>query len=222
MAEDQSNPRGERLPPVLGGSGSTAMGTLLTLLRRPVLEVAPRLLGCVVRTSVGGEEVAVRLTEVEAYDGARDPASHGFRGPTPRTSVMYGPAGFVYVYFTYGMHWCANVVTGVEGHASAVLLRAGEVVEGIEMARARRPRCRRDVDLARGPARLATCLGIDGSLSGHRIGEPPLTLDLAEPVPDDQVLEGPRVGISKAIDHPWRFWIAGEATVSVHRGSSSS
>jgi DNA-3-methyladenine glycosylase len=117
-------------------------------------QVAPALLGVRLVSELGGTRVAVRLTEVEAYMGGQDPGSHAYRGPTPRTTVMFGPAGFLYVYFTYGMHWCANVVCGPDGSASAVLLRAGEVVEGLDAARARRRAARRDEDLARGPARL--------------------------------------------------------------------
>lgn len=129
---------------------------------RSPLEVAPDLLGCVVRH--GG--VAVRLTEVEAYAGARDPGSHAFRGRTPRNAVMFGEPGHVYLYFTYGMHTCANLVCWPEGRAGAVLLRAGEVVEGLELARQRRAAARRsggavaDRDLARGPARLVQALGL--------------------------------------------------------------
>ena len=130
------------------------MPGLRDVLSGPVLEVAPRLLGAVLRHG----DVAVRLTEVEAYDGPDDPGSHAFRGPTPRNAVMFGPAGFLYVYFTYGMHHCCNVVTGPEGTPSAVLLRAGEVVAGVEVARARRPRST-DRDLARrGP--VARFLGV--------------------------------------------------------------
>src|SRR5437763_3462971 len=132
----------------------------------PSLRLAPRLLGAVLVSDLGGARVAVRLTEVEAYEGLDDPASHAFRGPTPRTAVMFGPAGYLYCYFTYGMHWCANVVCGVDGVPAAVLLRAGEVVAGVDAARERRPAARRDADLARGPARLAGCLALGRSTNG--------------------------------------------------------
>src|SRR3954469_7792467 len=140
-------------------------------LPRAVLEgwstqVAPALLGVRLVSELGGERVVVRLTEVEAYMGEDDPGSHAFRGPTPRTQIMYGAAGFLYVYFTYGMHWCANVVCGPTGSASAVLLRAGEVVEGLDAAPSRRPAARSDAELARGPARLTAALGIDGRQNG--------------------------------------------------------
>ncbi|BDZ58338.1 putative 3-methyladenine DNA glycosylase [Barrientosiimonas endolithica] len=139
---------------------------------RPVLEVAPELLGCVV-THAG---VGVRLTEVEAYDGSNDPGSHAFRGETPRTRVMFGPPGGLYVYFTYGMHHCANLVCGEDGRASAVLLRAGEVVTGIDLARERRTAGRStrlaDRDLARGPARLVQALGITRGDDGVRTTDP--------------------------------------------------
>lgn len=128
--------------------------------------LAPRLLGARLSSGSGPERVAVRLSEVEAYEGADDPASHAFRGPTPRNDVMFGPPGHLYVYFVYGMHWCANLVCGPQGTASALLLRAGEVVEGLAIARARRPAARRDVDLARGPARLAQCLNLSRADNG--------------------------------------------------------
>ncbi|MFD0823650.1 DNA-3-methyladenine glycosylase, partial [Micromonospora zhanjiangensis] len=134
-----------------------------TLLAGPVETAARGLLGC--RLTAGG--VTVRLTEVEAYAGSGgDPASHAYRGRTRRNAVMFGPAGHAYLYFTYGMHWCLNVVTGPDGEASAVLLRAGEVVDGLDIARSRRPAVRRDVDLARGPARLCSTLGLDGAAYG--------------------------------------------------------
>ena len=182
------------------------------------VEVAARsLLGC--RLTAGG--VTVRLTEVEAYAGTgEDPASHAHRGRTERNAIMFGPAGFSYVYFTYGMHWCMNVVTGTPGVASAVLLRAGEVVSGVDAARARRPAVRRDVDLARGPARLCSALGIDRSAYGLNL------LDAASPVrlswgpgsvPAPAIAAGPRVGVTGAHDLEWRFWIAEDPTVSAYR-----
>jgi len=179
----------------------------------PVLEVAPRLLGAVLRHG----DVAVRLTEVEAYDGADDPGSHAYRGRTDRNAVMFGPAGHLYVYFTYGMHHCCNVVTGEQGRASAVLLRAGEVVEGHETARARRGGAR-ERDLARGPARLCQALAItredDGAdLSG---ASPQLVLPAEEPG-TGAVQTGPRVGLRGAPERPWRFWLAGDPTVSAYR-----
>jgi DNA-3-methyladenine glycosylase len=183
---------------------------LREVLSGPVLDVAPRLLGAVLRRG----EVAVRLTEVEAYDGPADPGSHAYRGPTPRNSVMFGPPGFLYVYFTYGMHYCCNVVTGPEGTPSAVLLRAGDVVAGVEVARSRRPRST-DRDLARGPARLCQTLGIDLVDNGVDLTCGSLTLEPGEPV--TTVSTGPRVGLRGAPDRPWRFWVTGDPTVSPYR-----
>jgi DNA-3-methyladenine glycosylase len=170
------------------------------------------LLGSVLRRG----EVACRVTEVEAYDGAGDPGSHAFRGPTPRNAVMFGPPGHLYVYFTYGMHFCCNVVCGPEGSASAVLLRAGEIVEGVEVARARRTAARHDRDLARGPARLCQSLGIAADANGHDLTAAPLTLTVSDE-PGGTVVSGPRVGLRHAADRPWRFWLAGEPTVSAYR-----
>jgi DNA-3-methyladenine glycosylase len=185
---------------------------LQDLLEGPVLQVAPRLLGSVLSSG----HVACRITEVEAYDGPRDPGSHAFRGPTARNGVMFGPAGHLYVYFTYGMHFCCNVVCGPEGRASAVLLRAGEIVDGVEEARGRRPAARHDRDLARGPARLCQALGIAADANGHDLTAPPITLTIAEG-PPRAVLSGPRVGLRHAADRPWRFWLEGEPTVSSYR-----
>lgn len=180
---------------------------LPAFLSAPVLEVAPRLLGATLRH--GG--VAIRLTEVEAYDGPEDPGSHAYRGPTPRNQVMFGPPGRLYVYFTYGMHHCANVVCGPEGRPSAVLLRAGEVVAGIETARARRPGST-DRDLARGPARLCQALGLD--LGHNTLDLTDGVLRLGEPVPPGRIRTGPRVGLRQAAERPWRFWIEDEPSVS--------
>jgi len=181
---------------------------------RPVLEVARELLGMVV---VHGT-VAVRLTEVEAYAGDVDPASHAYRGRTARNAVMFGPGGHAYVYFTYGMHFCMNLVCGPEGRAAAVLLRAGEVVDGLEHARLRRPGAS-DRDLARGPARLTKAMGVDRALDGADVTgrDSPLRVLRGEPVPDEVVRRGPRVGVNAAADRPWRLWIDGEPSVSVYR-----
>jgi DNA-3-methyladenine glycosylase len=186
------------------------------VLARPSLEVSPLLLGAVVRHETEEGAVAVRLTEVEAYAGADDPGSHAYRGRTPRNAVMFGPAGYLYVYFTYGMHHCCNVVVGEEGTASAVLLRAGEVVEGIDVARNRRPGSS-DRDLARGPARLCNALAIDLSHNGVDLSTGELTLELGEPVAPEAMVTGPRVGLRLAAENPWRFWLAGEPTVSTYR-----
>ena len=195
------------------------MGRPLTITRedlsRPVLEVAPALLGA--HLVAGG--VTVRLTEVEAYAGEADPGSHAFRGRTPRTEVMFGPAGHAYVYFTYGMHWCTNVVTGVDGAASAVLLRAGEVVDGTAAALERRPGAK-ERDLCRGPARLCKALGITGDHLGVDLLDQasPLRLVPGSPVEAGRVRTGPRVGVAGAgAVAPWRFWVDGEPTVSVYR-----
>jgi DNA-3-methyladenine glycosylase len=179
----------------------------------PVDTAARALLGCTL--TAGG--VTVRLTEVEAYSGTgEDPASHAHRGRTPRNAIMFGPAGYAYVYFTYGMHYCVNVVTGVEGTASAVLLRAGEIVDGLPAARARRPAARTDAELARGPARLCAALAIDRDFYGtNLLGDPPLLAP--PPAPPGAVSAGPRVGVTGAHDVPWRFWLTGDPTVSVYR-----
>src|SRR3954469_16421744 len=181
---------------------------------RPVLEVARDLLGAVL---VCGD-VALRLTEVEAYAGGHDPASHAFRGPTPRNAVMFGPGGHAYVYFTYGMHFCMNLVTGPAGQASAVLLRAGEVVSGLEAAQGRRGGAPVRA-LARGPARLTVALGVDRRLDGADVTDPqsPLQVRRGHPVDDADVRWGPRVGVSAAGDLPWRAWAHGDPTVSPYR-----
>lgn len=180
----------------------------------PVEEVAPTLLGAVLWHG----DVAVELCEVEAYGGARDPASHAFRGPTPRNDVMFGPPGHLYVYFSYGMHWGANVVCGPEGVASGCLLRAGQVVEGIETARRRRGGAV-DRDLARGPGRLTQALGLTREhLGAELFGAGPVRLERgagAGPAFD----AGPRVGVSAEADRPWRFWVAGSRFVSTYKRS---
>jgi DNA-3-methyladenine glycosylase len=184
---------------------------------RDVLTVAPDLLGRVVVSHSPDGPIAVRLTEVEAYAGPLDPASHAYRR-TVRSEIMYGPAGHLYVYFVYGMHWCANIVTGPDGTASAVLLRGGEVIRGLAPARERRPTARRDADLARGPAGLAAVLGVRGTDSGTDLFDPDTMLELrAGTRPPVSVAHGPRVGVSAAADKPWRFVEVGNPTVSAYR-----
>jgi DNA-3-methyladenine glycosylase len=185
-------------------------------LAQPALVVAPRLLGAVLVSDVGGARVAVRLTEVEAYEGLEDPASHAFRGRTNRTAVMFGPPGHLYCYFTYGMHWCANVVCGPGGIAAAVLLRAGEIVEGTEVARERRPAARRDADLARGPARLASALGLGADTNGVDLCAPesPVRFESMPLRRRPGIVAGPRVGITVATERAWRFWLDRNPTVS--------
>ncbi|WP_113717433.1 DNA-3-methyladenine glycosylase [Arthrobacter dokdonensis] len=194
---------------------------ILELLQRPATEVAPYLLGALVRHETPEGPVVVRLTEVEAYLGPAnspdpDPGAHSYRGQTNRNAVMFGPPGHLYVYFTYGMHYCANLVCRPVGTSSGCLMRAGEIVEGLELARSRRPTAKRDYELAQGPARLTKAMGISAVHNGLPAlgGEVTVTLP-AEP--STRVMTGPRVGISGpggTVDYPWRFWIDGDPTVS--------
>lgn len=202
------------------GSDRSEPGPLLTAedLLGPVDVVAPSLLGCWLVTDRPEGRVALRLTEVEAYSGeGQDPASHAHRGRTPRAEIMFGPPGRLYVYFSYGMHWCANVVVGPEGRGSAVLLRAGDVVLGEGLARSRRPAARVGRDLARGPARLTQALGIGPDDKGADLLDPMSGVRLYQGAAPAAISAGPRVGISVATDLPWRFWETGAPSVSVFR-----
>jgi DNA-3-methyladenine glycosylase len=242
----------------------------------PALQVAPRLLGCVLRHDSRDGPVSLVITEVEAYAGPDDPASHAYRGQTARNAVMFGPPGYVYVYFTYGMHFCANLVCQPPGSVSAILLRAGRIIDGADLAAARRwpqpaadsaspaarsspaapggpsspvapsgpsspvapsgpsspatpaspadpagPRRVAPRDLAGGPARLCQALGIDRALNGADACDPasPLRVLVAPPgaALAGPVCSGPRIGISQAADRPWRFWLAGEPSVTRYR-----
>jgi DNA-3-methyladenine glycosylase len=196
---------------------------------RPSDQVAPDLLGRVV---VHGP-VAVRLTEVEAYgEPGQDPPAHTYRGRTPRNAVMFGEPGHVYVYFTYGMHFCANLVCRPEGVGSAVLLRAGEVIAGADVARARRfpagtaladgsggvVKKISDRDLARGPARLTVALGLGREHNGlDCCAGGPMRVLAGEPADPALIVAGPRTGVSTGAETPWRFWIEGDPTVSPYR-----
>ncbi|GAA3056880.1 DNA-3-methyladenine glycosylase [Actinokineospora globicatena] len=183
------------------------------------VEAAKLILGAVLEADSPDGTVRVRVVEVEAYRGGDDPASHCYRGKTPRNEVMFGPAGYLYVYFVYGMHFCANVVSLTDGVPGAVLLRAGEVIDGVDIARARRPASRSDAELAKGPARLTSVLGLNAAHNGIDLTDPnsPVRLHEGERVAPEDVRVGPRVGVAVAIDVPWRFWVNGSKAVSAYR-----
>ncbi|MDQ1294130.1 MAG: DNA-3-methyladenine glycosylase [Actinomycetota bacterium] len=209
------------------------------LFDQQVVGLAPLLLGAVLEHRDAEGTVAVRLTEVEAYAGAGDLGSHAHRARTARNATMFGSSGRLYVYFTYGLHWCVNIVCEPEGEPAAILLRAGQIVHGADLARSRRPAARRDRDLARGPARLAAALGLNGTHDGHPVltvsggavsdgavsdgagSEHGVRLVLPAGTPASRVCRGPRVGIrgpgGDGKRFPWRFWLEGEPTVSVYR-----
>ena len=210
----------------VGETATELSADVASLLRCDSLEAAPALLGAVITVADSAGRVAIRLTEVEAYRGEKDPGSHAFRGRTARNASMFEAGGCIYVYFTYGMHHCLNIVTGPAGVSRAVLLRGGEVVEGLEQARGRRPAARTDRDLARGPARLCAALGLDRSDDGALLGGPgsriSLTLPRLQRAPDPaRIRSGPRTGVAgpggDGSSFPWRFWLHGEPTVSPYR-----
>jgi DNA-3-methyladenine glycosylase len=208
---------------------------------RPVLSVAPALLGCVLAHETEGGFVAVMLAEVEAYRGESDPASHAFRGKSARNAVMFGEPGHAYVYFTYGMRFGMNLVCQPAGEAAAVLLRAGRVVEGADLAAVRRiagtgsgvraassgvraasSRRVANRELARGPARLCQALGIDRTQNGADVCDPRGPLRVLAPagftgLPAASVSVGPRVGVRLGAEADWRFWVTGEPAVSSYR-----
>lgn len=181
-------------------------------LNTSALVAAKRLLGCILEREIDGKVVRVMIVETEAYDQT-DAASHSFNGRTVRTDVMFGPAGHLYVYFTYGMHYCANVVTGIKGEGSAVLLRAAQPLVGEEVLEEYRGG-KVGVELTNGPAKLCQALNINKTMSGHSLEDAPLKLILQPPLKSG-VIQTTRVGISKAKDVAWRFYIANNAYVSV-------
>ncbi|MGW1541862.1 DNA-3-methyladenine glycosylase [Streptomyces sp. NPDC002309] len=188
------------------------------LLAHPAEDVAPKLLGSVLTCKTPEGTVSIAITETEAYSGTADPASHAYRGRTPRNAVMFGPAGHLYVYRSHGLHWCANVVTGTDGIASAVLIRAGRVIEGEDLAHERRGEKVESPRLARGPGNFCQALGITAEHNGaDLLTGTSVMLSEGEPVPAAIIQVGPRVGVSKAHDWQHRFYLAGDPTVSAYR-----
>lgn len=184
---------------------------LTQLLSQPASVVAPLLLGCILEREIDGHIIRVKIVETEAYDET-DAASHSYKGRTPRTDVMFGPAGHLYVYFTYGMHYCCNIVTGGEGVGSAVLIRAVEPIEGEEYMHAFRVQA--GVEISNGPAKLCQALAIDKRFNGHDVTNVPLKLIMREPLDPHMITQTKRIGISRAKDVLWRFYISGNRYVS--------
>lgn len=182
-------------------------------LDEPAAIVARKLLGCVLVSDTLQGRAVVRIVETEAYD-QNDAASHSFRGQTPRTAVMFGPSGHLYVYFTYGMHYCCNVVCGPQGQGAAVLIRAVEPLAGQDVLQLRRPRAH-VADLTNGPAKLCQAMAIDRSLNGHDLRRSPLQLRSGSVVPAGKVVRSTRVGVTKSLDAPLRFYVVGNPYVSV-------
>ena len=165
---------------------------------------------------------AARIVEVEAYRGEHDPGSHAFRGQTMRNATMFGPPGGLYVYFTYGMHWCANAVCGDDGEGTAVLLRAGAPLDGLELMHAARgPAVRKETDLCSGPAKLCQAFGIDRALDGADLvaGDRGVRICTDGKPPPRRPGSSTRVGLSAGREHPWRWWVPGDPNVSRGRPS---
>ena len=174
-------------------------------------EVAPRLLGCILERYIDGVVVRAKIVEVEAYDQT-DVASHSYNGRTPRTEVMFGPPGFLYVYFTYGMHYCCNIVVGEEGYGAAVLIRALEPLDGLPVLEARRKKT--GTEVTNGPAKLCQALGINKDMNGHDLNKRPLVLRPQPALGSGDITQTTRIGISQGQDVPWRFYITGNSWVS--------
>jgi DNA-3-methyladenine glycosylase len=206
MAKSRPVPRD---PP----ESSTASPLPRSFYQRDARVVAPDLLNKIL---AGADGRSGRIVEVEAYCGALDAAAHSFRGQTPRNATMFGPVGFMYVYFIYGMHWCCNAVCGDVVEASAVLLRALEPLTGIEKMRAARPGARRDRDLCSGPGKLTRAMGIARAQDGIDLvsGDQGFTIFSDGVMPPRNPVGSKRIGITRAADHPWRWYVAGSEHVS--------
>ena len=181
-----------------------------TFLNDSAETAARRLLGCELEREFDGGTLRVRIVETEAYDQT-DAASHSYKGKTPRTDIMFGPPGYLYVYFTYGMHYCCNVVVGEEGYGAAVLIRAVEPMEGETIMQ--KNRSKSGVDMLNGPAKLCQALMIDKKMNGHDLSMKPLRL-IVKPEVNEQIVQTTRIGISQAKDVAWRFYIKNSPYVS--------
>jgi DNA-3-methyladenine glycosylase len=175
--------------------------------------VAQRLLGSWLVRELDGQVLVGKIVETEAYEQA-DAASHSFKGKTPRTEVLFGPPDHAYVYFTYGMHYCVNVVTGKQGEGSAVLIRALEPLEGLDAMRARRPRAASGVQLTNGPAKLCQAMDITRHQNGHDLQQPPLQLVLKPRLHPEEIMQTTRIGITRDTHRPWRFYVRGSPFIS--------
>lgn len=185
---------------------------LAELLSIPAEDAAPRLLGCHLVRHINGRRLVGRIVETEAYDQS-DAASHSYRGRTPRTDVMFGPAGRLYVYFTYGMHYCCNVVCAPDGYGSAVLIRAVEPIDGEDlMAEFRGGKS--GADVTNGPAKFCQAFRIDRSLNGQNLEKEPMQLIIQPPVDQADIVQTTRIGITQAKDVPWRFYMRDNRYVS--------
>lgn len=184
-----------------------------SFLEAPSYEVAPQLLGCVLVRQLDGRQLAGRIVEVEAYDQS-DAASHSFRGKTQRTATMFGPSGHLYVYFTYGMHYCGNIVTSGEGQGAGVLIRAVEPLEGLEVMSQHRHGLTGQ-QLTNGPAKFCQAFGITKAMNGHDLHRPPLQLVSQPRLAQTAIVQTTRIGISQAKDVPWRFFIRDNPFVSI-------
>lgn len=174
-------------------------------------EAAPRLLGCILERRLNGQTIRVKIVETEAYDQT-DVASHSYKGKTQRTEVMFGQAGHLYVYFTYGMHYCCNIVVGEEGYGAAVLIRAVEPIQGNEIIEMNRGRI--GVVATNGPAKLCQALVINKEMNGHDLSEGELKLVVEPMIGPDAITRTTRIGISQGKDVPWRFYITGNPYIS--------
>lgn len=183
----------------------------LQFLNASAYEAAPRLLGCILERRLDGQVLRAKIVETEAYDQT-DVASHSYNGQTPRTEVMFGPAGHLYVYFTYGMHYCCNIVVGEDGYGAAVLIRAVEPLAGIETMEQRRGKT--GIEVTNGPAKLCQALGIGKTMNGHDLRSNELQLITQPSLAPSAITQTTRIGISRGKDVPWRFYITGNSFIS--------